>query len=204
MGWNGVIGLPWGTWERDILIEGRQQDPPVPFKEILKQLPAHRTLRGAMREAHDLGLSKHENRAKARLKYPGREDEIFAAMQYCALDLRLCRDDARKWLARVKGIELSNGPFNKRVARMKNSTSREEQEVHRAFEANGKRVQAMKLSRTKKKEYREGKSNLVPGGIHRGKNARSKSEGQDQGDTEKVRVLVRTAGDAGHGAERYT
>lgn len=203
MAWNKVNGRPWEGWELDILLGGRTQDPPVPYSTLLEKLPADRTWRGAARVVHEYGLTKSENRATARDKYPGRKAEIFALLQTCALDRKFSQDQARKWMKNVKGIELGRTAFSKRIRDLAASAKKEERVVAEAFKVNGKRVGSLKRSIAKRNEYRAGKSNLVPGGNRRGKDTRGKGEGQDQGDPESAQLLLRSAGDAGHGAERH-
>lgn len=180
MPWNGVDGHPWEDWELDILLGGRAQTPPVPYKTILEQLPPYRTWAGVAQAAYEYGATNLENRATARDKYPTRKGEIFACMQTCALDRKMSQEQAREWLRKVKGIELGRTAFNKRVRDLASSEDKDKREVYAAFKENGKRAAALKISLAKRKEYRSGKSNLIAGGAHHGKDTGSESKGQDQ------------------------
>jgi len=202
MPWNGSVGTPWAMWEKDLLIRERQKSPPTPYKEIVKQLPG-RTWRAAHREATDLALTSWSNSETHRIKYKDREGEIFATLQYCVLDRKMNISLVRDYLENVKGIKLARSTLGKRVAKMKDGTP-EEREVHNQAHENATRSRGLRISLTRRAKYKRGDyDHMRVGGGKTYGNSRSKGEEQDQGDTEEVQLLLRTASNAGDGTERH-
>lgn len=97
-----------------------------------------------------------------------------------------------KWLA-AHGYEMSINRILPRVRKLSPRLQREYESNVVAVRRRCGIIGGMR-SRIKRKARKD---------EQHGEDTRSESEGQDQGDTEEVQLLLRTAGDAGHGAERH-